>query len=69
MTEDDRAQAIREKFPHWDLWKSGLDRWWAFRDTMPHAQLAAGCRMTLDADELPELEVLLDEQERKIAAV
>lgn len=59
---------MRDNHPQWDLQKSEAGRWWAHRrDDLTVDQLRAGCRMTLDADDLEGLAALLAQQEEMTA--
>lgn len=67
---DSRAQTLRQAYPGWTLRQSFAGRWWAHRTvSLPTVAFKAGCRMTLDADDLDGLARLLGEQARKSALV
>lgn len=59
----DRAAAMRETYPSWELRQSESGRWWAYRlERLTREQRQDGYRLTLDADTLDELGVLLGQQ-------
>jgi hypothetical protein len=64
----DRASGLQEIHPRWDLRQSEAGRWWAHRrDDLTVDQMRAGCRMTLDADDLEDLALLLTQQDKMTA--
>ncbi|WP_169951369.1 hypothetical protein [Microbispora sp. H11081] len=64
MSFDRRLAEIAREFPEWTIWRSDAGRWWATRHhPLTSAQRAAGCAMTIDADEAEGLRALLREQE------
>lgn len=63
---DRHLAAIAEEFPHWTIWQSDAGRWWAARQRpLTPAQRAAGCLMTVDADQPDGLRRQLRDQERR----
>ncbi len=58
-----RRRPLSEEFPRWTLWVSGTGRWWASRDTLTAADVAAGCVAFLHADGPDALAVQLRAQE------
>lgn len=60
---ESRVRGLRQQYPDWAVHQSDAGRWWARRvASLPVEALKAGCRMTLDADDLDSLDRLLREQ-------
>lgn len=58
--DDTEAARIESEFPGWRVWRSGTDRWWAFRSAsrpLTIDQLRAGCRLLVHADTPADLRV------------
>lgn len=64
----DRATELHEIAPCWQIRQSEAGRWWANRDQLSPDQLRAGCRLTLDADDLDHLIGLIADQD-KLASI
>lgn len=61
---DDPTAAVRELktlFPKWTIRRSDVGRYWATRE---ESRLQPGCLVTVDADDLHDLEAKLAYQER-----
>jgi hypothetical protein len=70
MTPANSCTALDIGFPDWVIRQSEAGRWWARRSSpLGGPELRAGCRMTLDADDLNGLvELLTKEGDKCIAA-
>lgn len=69
MSFDRHLAEIAREFPHWTIWRSDAGRWWATRHHPLNAeQRAAGCAMTIDADDPDGLREQLLDQERRAGA-
>jgi len=56
---------LRALYPAWNIWQSGVGRWWALRiGTISPVQRAAGITASLDADTLEDLAAQLAAQEQ-----
>ncbi|MCD0450595.1 hypothetical protein LO762_15550 [Actinocorallia sp. API 0066] len=61
----DEAAHIEAEFPGWRVWRSGTDRWWAYRTSsqpLSIEQLRAGCRLLVQADTPAELRVQIHQE-------
>ncbi|MGN9843030.1 hypothetical protein ACTMTI_33395 [Nonomuraea sp. H19] len=66
MSFDRHLAEIAREHPKWTIWRSDAGRWWATRHhPLNAAQRAAGCAMTIDADDPEGLRELLRDQERR----
>ncbi len=66
------TNAVRDllnRYPAWTVWCSPQGRWWALRKDMTWEEQQAGCRATLDADDLDQLTTLICDQEQTAATI
>lgn len=63
--KDDALTDTQAKHPHWGIWISSADRYWASRQGNIRLieSVHSGWAMTVDADSLAELETRIKEQE------
>ncbi|WP_327107689.1 hypothetical protein [Nonomuraea glycinis] len=66
MTFDRHLAEIAREHSKWTIWRSDAGRWWATRHhPLDDEQRAAGCAMTIDADDPDDLRKQLRDQERR----
>ncbi|KAB8196637.1 hypothetical protein FH608_007970 [Nonomuraea phyllanthi] len=66
MSFDRHLAELAREHPEWTVWRSDAGRWWATRHhPLSAAQRAAGCAMTIDADDPDGLRDQLRDQERR----
>ncbi|MEV3980504.1 hypothetical protein [Nonomuraea sp. NPDC049758] len=66
MSVDRHLAEIAREYPRWTIWRSDAGRWWATRHhPLDAAQRAAGCAMTIDADDPDDLRDQLRDQEER----
>lgn len=57
----DGAQRLCEEAPGWQVFQTITQRWWAIRWDLSLAEIQAGTKATLDADDLDQLTQMITE--------
>ncbi|MEV0584138.1 hypothetical protein [Nonomuraea sp. NPDC050310] len=65
MDADAILNRVRERYPEWSIYRSGIGRYWASTSDRPSlTQQQAGALAQVGADSLDELDDLLDKQQK-----